>query len=113
VELTQELVSHIVDRLFTGEARTAALNLLESYGSAAHEREPIRIRVAALKLSNGRIDELEHLIAHARQDYRDVLAWAEFPEELVRPTWNLPEDRVAQIRAADRAQYLEWLKANT
>jgi hypothetical protein len=113
VELTPELVRRLVDRLFVADDRATAWNLLESYGEAAHEREPVRIRVAAIKLSDGRIDELEHVIAHARQDYRDVLAWAEFPEELAQPTWGLPEDRVAQIRAADRAQYLAWLKANT
>lgn len=103
----------LVDRLFAPDERADALRVLESYGAATHEREPARVRVAALKLSNGKLSELEHVIAHARQDYRDVLAWAEFPEELVQPTWSLPEDHVAQIRAADRAQYLAWLKTHT
>jgi hypothetical protein len=56
---------------------------------------------------------LERLIGRARQDYRDVLAWAEYPAELVQPTWRLQEPDVARIRAADRAQYLAWLAAHT
>ncbi|HEY8164824.1 MAG TPA: hypothetical protein VIF83_04645, partial [Gemmatimonadaceae bacterium] len=113
VELTPELVSQLVARVFSAKDQATALEMLDSYGAAAHEREPVRVRVALLKLSNGKLSELEHLIAHARQDYRDVLAWAEFPQELEQPTWQMPADRVAQIRGADRAQYLEWLKAHT
>ena len=99
--------------LFTPAERAAAFALLEGYGAAPHEREVIRVRVAVLKLSDGQLPELERLIGRARQDYRDVLAWAEYPAELVRPTWSLPEADVAQIRAADRAQYLAWLAAHT
>jgi hypothetical protein len=113
LELTIEVVHLLVDRLFASAERTAALALLEDYGTAPHEREVMRVRVAVLKLSDGRLPELERLIASARQDYRDVLAWAEYPAELVQPTWRLPEPDVARIRAADRAQYLAWLAAHT
>jgi hypothetical protein len=102
----------LLERLFAPDERSSALQVLESYGAATHEREPVRVRIAAIKLSAGKLSELEHVMVHARQDYRDVLAWAEFPDELVQPTWRLPADRVAEIRAADRAQYLAWLKAH-
>jgi hypothetical protein len=61
-------------------ARRAAA-LLERDGAAAHEREPLRVRVAALK----------------------------YPEEMTQPTWGLALPEVERIRAADRAQYLAWL----
>ena len=109
VELTAEVVQVIVERLFHLEERAAATAILDRYGSAPHEREAVRVRVASLKLSAGRLSELEKVIGHAKRDYRDVLAWAEYPEELVQPTWRLPEDQVARIRGADRAQYLAWL----
>ena len=99
----------LVARLFPLEERSAAAALLERYGAAAHEREPLRGRVATLKLSGGQLARLESLMNHARQDYRDILAWAEYPEEMTRPTWQLAPPEVEQIRAADRAQYLAWL----
>ena len=70
------------------------------------------MRVAALKLSEGSPDRLRELIAHAKRDYRDVLAWAEYPEEMRGFTWRLPPDEQARIRTADRAQYLAWLAAH-
>jgi hypothetical protein len=111
--LTAEIVRLLVDRLFEPKERAAAMTLLQRYGAAGHEHEAIRVRVAALKLSGGQLAELERMIDHARRDYRDVLAWAEYPGELVQPTWRLPEPQVARIRAADRAQYLAWLAAHT
>jgi hypothetical protein len=109
VELTPGLVRLLVERLFPVDDRGPAEAILDRYGSAPHEREALRVRVAALKLSGGKMTELERVIAHAKRDYRDVLAWAEYPEELIQPTWRLPEDQVARIRGVDRAQYLAWL----
>jgi hypothetical protein len=113
VELTDELVRLLVERLFSVEERAAAMATLDRYGTALHEREAVRVRVAALKLCKGKLADLEKLIGYAKRDYRDVLAWAEYPDELVQPTWRLPEDQVARIRGADRAQYLAWLTEQT
>jgi hypothetical protein len=63
-----------------------------------------------LKLSEGQLGLLKHYLNRAKQDYRDVLAWAEYPEELVQPTWNMPADDVRRIREADRAQFWAWLE---
>ena len=112
MQLTPEIVSLLVDRLFVNEDRAKAMELLDSYGTAAHEREQIRVRIAALKLSEGQIDKLEHAVMRAKRDYRDVLAWAEYPQELVHATWRMSDEEVAQIRGADKAQYLTWLKGH-
>jgi hypothetical protein len=112
VELTAELVDALVARLFRPEVRAEAAALLAQYGTQAHEREEIRVRVAAVKLSDGSLDRLRDLITRAKQDYRDVLAWAEYPEEMRGLTWRLPAAEQARIRAADRAQYLAWLAAH-
>ena len=88
--------------------------MLDRYGTARHEREAVRIRAAAaLKLCKGKHGRPQRVIGHAKRDYRDVLAWAEYPEELVQPTWRLPEEQVARIRGADRAQYVAWLTEHT
>jgi hypothetical protein len=112
-ELSPELLRLLVERLFSSEDREKAIDLLDSYGTAAHERESIRVRIAALKLSDAKLDKLEAAITHAKRDYRDVLAWAEYPTELSQPTWRMPDDEVARIRGTDRSQYLAWLAEHT
>ena len=112
MELTAALVEALVARLFSPEARADAASVLAQYSTQPHEREAIRVRVAALKLSEGSLDRLRELMASAKRDYRDVLAWAEYPEELRSPTWRLPTAEQARIRTADRLQYLAWLDAH-
>ena len=111
MEPTPELIQQIVDRLFPPPGRASALALLERYGADASE--PLRVRVAVLKLCEGQLARLEYYVERAHEDYRDVLAWAEYPEELVQPTWRLPASEVERIRDADRAQYVDWLRAHT
>ena len=62
-----------------------------------------------LKLSEGNLERLRTLVADAKRDYRDVLAWAEYPTEIAGPSWRLSHTDQARIRAADRAQYLACL----
>jgi hypothetical protein len=112
VELTAALVQALIARLFSPQVAAEAANVLAQYGTQAHEREEIRVHVAALKLSEGSLERLRELVTHAKRDYRDVLAWAEYPEELRTATWRLPPAEQTQIRTADRAQYLAWLAAH-
>ena len=96
--------------------RMIARDVVMTYGSASREREGERVRLAAIKLSNGSLDELRAMIAAAKSDYRDVLMWAEYPEES-KVTWSVRSGlseterrELAAIRARDRAQYDEWRK---
>jgi hypothetical protein len=54
---------------------------LDTYGVEAYERERDRVQLAILKLSAGNEDRLRENVASAKGDYRDVLYWAEYPEE--------------------------------
>jgi hypothetical protein len=111
VELTAEVVQKLVERLFGPADREAASALLERYG-ADGEPEVIRVRVAALKLSDGSLDALERAVGDAKQDHRDVLVEAEYPSELRHRMWWRPSSATKQrLQAADRAQYDEWLSA--
>lgn len=111
-DLTPEFVATLVRRLFDPAKRDAAATILEQYGLLPHEPEQTRVRVAALKLSQGDLGRLREAVEHARRDYRDVLAWAEYPEELRRPTWRLSAEEVNGIRARDLIQYRDWLAAH-
>ena len=53
-------------------------SVLELYGTEEWQREPLRVQMACLKLANGNIEELNKYVEVACQDYRDVLAWAEY-----------------------------------
>jgi len=57
------------------------LELLDSYGVERYERERERVQVAILKLSAGSEAKVREYVAVAKRDYRDVLFWAEYPEE--------------------------------
>jgi hypothetical protein len=69
-----------------------------------------RVQLAIVKLSDedGR-DSPKHYVDAALTDYRDVLAWAEYPQQL-RPDWfTLSVTDRAKITKADRQQYVRWL----
>jgi hypothetical protein len=69
-----------------------------------------RVHMAILKLSEGKIERLQHYVDIANSDYRDVLAWAEYPEEMRSDARSMKNaEEVEQIRARDRKQYLDWL----
>ena len=58
------------------------LNILDENGVESYERERIRVQLAIIKLSEGDRGQLEEYVSLAKTDYRDVLAYAEYPEEM-------------------------------
>src|SRR5437763_9982438 len=79
-----------VQKAFSEGAHARVLELLDSYGVESYERERERVQLAILKLSDGNEDKLREFVAVAKRDYRDVLFWAEHPEEAKLDT---PEKR--------------------
>lgn len=79
------------------------------------KQERARVQLAVIKLSEGSLSELKNCIDMARMDYRDALAYAEFPEQMTRaPAFskNLsPHDQneLDSIMERDRRQYDAWL----
>jgi hypothetical protein len=55
--------------------------ILGRYGTAPHEREVERVRAACVKLAEGDEAKLEYFVSVAKKDYRDVLFWADNPEQ--------------------------------
>jgi len=110
-------VTRRVDRLWAGEEdRRRVCEALATYGREDYEREQERVRLAILKLCEGTVDQLLTLVSTAKRDYRDVLLWAEYPEQ-GRADWSrrmeltqAEKHRLAEIRRRDRRQYEEWLR---
>jgi len=91
---TRDEVVAVVQKTFPESAHTRVLELLDKYGVESYERERERVQLAILKLSEGNEDKLREFVAVAKRDYRDVLFWAEYPEESRLDT---PEKR-ARVR---------------
>ena len=89
-------------------ARPAAATAVEAYVARAACPEPERVALAILKLSDGDHARLLEHIAAALTDSRDVLAWAEFPEQM-RLGHDADPKVLRAARRRDREQYLRWL----
>jgi hypothetical protein len=70
-----------IQATFLESSRARVLELLDSYGVESYERERERVQLAILKLSGGSEEKLREFVAVAKRDYRDVLFWAENPDE--------------------------------
>ena len=77
---TREDVLAAVGQYFPHHAAATVLALLDRYGTRRSEGERERLQHAILKLGGGDIEKLRHDRDVARQDYRDVLYWAEYPD---------------------------------
>jgi hypothetical protein len=89
-ELSPETLRRI-DILFVPADREAGETLLyeqcgsDLYYQGGTEREfkeTERLRIAALKVSDGRLVVLEHAVKLAQKDFRDLLVWAGFANEV-------------------------------
>jgi hypothetical protein len=112
-----EAVRRKLEAMWTQPAeREQVLSELQRYGQETYEREVDRVRLAILKLCEGRRDRVTELVAAAKRDYRDVLLWAEYPAEgqaLWSARAHLSEEerrRLEALREQDRRQYQEWLE---
>ena len=88
------------------------LNLINQYGTEEHEKEIKRVQLAILKLSGGDRSHLPRLVEIAKTDYRDILAYAEYPEEIrasVQEMREMTDEEVTALRQRDRQQYQDWL----
>src|SRR6266571_6625958 len=79
-----------IQATFLKSSRARVIELLDTYGAESYERERERVQLAILKLSEGDEEKLREFVAVAKRDYRDVLFWAENPEEAKLDT---PEKR--------------------
>jgi hypothetical protein len=87
---TREDVISAIQRVFPNKMVADVLKLLDAYGVQSCERERERVHVAIVTLSEGDDAMLRYLIEVAKRDYRDVLFWADCPEQAKLDT---PEKR--------------------
>lgn len=104
-KITAEHVERVLRRDFANSLESARA-LLNLYGNETWQPETDRVRLACLKLAAGNIKTLESAVNNACVDYRDVLAWAEYPASVRMDGANLAEKK--QATEADWKQYQDW-----
>ena len=103
---THEKLLAKVRQVFPGSDAAGVLRLLAGYTGP----ERLRVQLAIVKLSDedGRACPT-HFLECARQDHRDVLVWAESPQQLRPDIFSLSVTERAKVVKADRQQYVRWL----
>ena len=77
--MTREDVLAAIRRDFAKDRWEQVLSALNAYGAGDPERE--RVQLAILKLCAGEEHKLQEYVRVAKQDYRDILLWADHPAE--------------------------------
>lgn len=107
-------VARVVRRDFPPADQPAALTLLQHYGTESWHREGPRVRLAILKLAAGNLEKLRATLRTAEADYRDVLAYAEYPRYFTEVNPSSPAAAKAgppvAVIAPDWEQYRRWLE---
>lgn len=77
-QITAHDVDRVVHRDFHEDVSDRVTCIPKDHGSESGHREPLRVRMAALKQSHGDVERLSFCISQARRDYRDLLIAAEY-----------------------------------
>jgi hypothetical protein len=102
------LLRKLKDIFPNAEDRTKALDILYEYGKEKHEQEPDRVRLAILKISENKLESIKQNTMFAKQDFRDTLVAAEYPDQSKK--WSMQDGPKKQkLIKKDRLQYEEWL----
>ena len=105
-------MQRIIFRDFGGSHAESAISILKDLRSDEETgRLSPRVCLAVLKLADGDADQLRHYTKIAFEDYRDVIALAEYPryfDEVVNK--QVAEPLQYAIIDDDWKQYREWLE---
>lgn len=104
-------VERIAIRGFGSVRLSRVLDILQEYGKQDWNRPgSARVRLAILKLANGDLSALIETTKRAIEDFRDVIALAEYPRYSaeVRFDASRPDFR-REVIEDDWRQYCEWL----
>ncbi len=99
--------------VFPNRDLDAVMAELDVYGAEPDEPDRERVQLAILKLSEEqKLDSPASYVDAAKQDYRDVLAWAEYPSQMdAGPNTGTDPTGVQRNRELDEQQYQAWLSA--
>jgi len=106
--VTREDIYRIIKRDFPENQREEAQKIVDEYRKEDYEREHNRVKAAALKNADGKVEQLKREINRAKTDYRDVLLSAEYPLCAKRMFDKNYDNEKEKIYEEDWKQYNEW-----
>jgi hypothetical protein len=107
---SKELVISKVHQLFSELKWATVFSIIGFSDKTLDSIGQARVQLAILKLSEGDLDKLLYFAHVAKIDFRDVLAWAEYPNALHHTNLlNLDEKTRRDVQQKDIQQYLDWL----
>jgi hypothetical protein len=85
--------------------------ILAVLDSAVPDGDGPRVQLAIMKLCDARkgLADLTHYVKAAKVDYRDVLAWAEYPNGIGLPL-SAGDPKREDAGRRDHEQYLRWIE---
>jgi len=105
-------IERIIDRDYTLHKKSKVFAVLNQYSSDSKKLD-FRVWAGALKISEGDLGKLEKNIEKANSDFRDILAFAEYPkysDQVGFDTDEFTEAELDSIIEEDWKQYQQWLK---
>jgi hypothetical protein len=103
-------VERVVRRDFPPDQFESVMSVLAEYGGETWHREMHRVHLAILKLAAGRLDALRGEVETAKCDYRDILAYAEYPRYSREIGFgDVPALLKRDVIEDDWRQYESWL----
>jgi len=105
---SRDLVLKKIRTLFPIAANARqAMAILDTYGAEAWHREKDRVHLAVLKLGGDDLASLRRCVEVAKRDFRDVLAPAEYPEQMQAGMGRGSKE----MEVRDLQQYRAWLNS--
>ncbi len=72
-----------IRQVFPSRDPKEILSCLEAYGTESYETGKYRVYLAIVKLCDEeKLSDPSRYVKMAKQDFRDVLAWAEYPNQM-------------------------------
>lgn len=101
------LIEKKIQQIFPDKEMSEIIECLEEYGAKSKEKD--RVHLAILKLcEEEKLSDPSIYVKAAQADYRDVLAWAEYPHQMKHGPEKDPQIS-AQLVKKDEEQYKAWL----
>ena len=109
-EVSRDDVERIMERDFRVDQVEMVKTILGEYTEVNPNRS-YRVQLAVLKLADGNIEKVRSNIETAKRDFRDVLAYAEYPEYFatINPGREYSIEEKNRIIENDWKQYTDWL----
>ena len=108
--ITKDDLKRIINREFPSIHTSEIERILNLYNSEIEEGRN-RVQASVLKLSNGDISLLKDFIEQANNDFRNIIAMAEYPNySKILFSKNFTNDEKQTIIDEDWIQYKSWLE---